>query len=186
MGIILASKSPRRKEIMDMLMWEYEIITENIEETIDDKLSLEENIMNLAFKKANVVAIKNKNDYVIGADTIVYANNKILGKPKNDEDSRYMLRLISSEPHYVYTGVSILNISKGIDIRFFEKTKIVMSEMTEEEIDWYIKTREGFGKAGSYAIQGKGGIFIKEIEGDYYNVMGLPINRLYRELKNIM
>ena len=186
MKIILASKSPRRKEIMDMLMWDYSVVTKDTDESMDEQLSLDENLKNLAYKKAFSVAKEHKTSIVIGADTIVYAEGKILGKPHDEEDARKMLKIISSAPHYVCTGVCILNLDRGIDIRFVEKTSIVMSKMTSEEIDWYINTNEWEGKAGAYAIQGKGGIFIKEVCGDFYNVVGLPVNRVYRELKTVL
>lgn len=184
--LILASTSPRRKEIMDMLYWDYVIETAEVEEIFDNDLSIEENLKNLAYKKAFPIAEKHRDSIVIGADTVVVAGDEVLGKPKDDEDAKRMLALLSSAPHFVYTGVCVLNLEKGIDTRFVEKTTIIMEKMSKEEIDWYVSTNECGGKAGAYAIQGKGGIFIKEIQGDYYNVVGLPINRLYNVLKDMI
>lgn len=184
--IVLASKSPRRKEIMEMLPWNFEIDAIDTKESMDDAKSLIENLHMLAYNKAKPVADKHPDSIVIGSDTIVYANNEILGKPKDKADAKRMLKLISTNAHYVYTGVCILNIEENIDIRFSECTEVYMTPMTDEEIDYYIEEGEPFGKAGAYAIQGKGGVYVEKIIGDFYNVMGLPLNRIYKELKKLM
>lgn len=183
--IILASKSPRRREIMEMLPWDFEIDAVDTDETMDPSKSLEENLHSLSYNKALPIAKKFPDSLVIGSDTIVYAAGEILGKPQDAEDARRMLRLISSHPHYVYTGVCLLNLAKKIDIRFTECTEVAMTPMTDAEIEYYIKEGEPFGKAGAYAIQGKGGVYVEKINGDFYNVMGLPLNRLYKELKKL-
>ena len=184
--IYLASKSPRRSEIMEMLPWEYQVEAIDTDETMDQSKSLVENLHILAYTKALPIAEKYPDSVVIGADTIVSVKDEVLGKPKDIEDAKRMLRLISSNVHSVYTGVSIVCLSRGIDIRFAEKTEVYMTPMGEDEIEYYIKEGEPFGKAGAYAIQGKGGVYVERINGDFYNVMGLPLNRLYKELKQII
>lgn len=184
--IILASNSPRRKEIMEMLPWSFSVDAVETDETMDKNIPLEENLKNLAYQKAEKISDKYPDKIVIGADTIVFAGGKILGKPTDEKDAREMLRLISSEEHYVYTGVCILKKDSSVDIRFVEKTAITMTKMSESDIDEYISYGEYIGKAGSYAIQGKGGIYVEKIDGDFYNVVGLPLNRLYRNLKEIV
>lgn len=124
---------------------------------------------------------------IIGADTIVAKGNKVLGKPKDAEDAHQMLAMLQGEKHQVYTGVTLLQ-KKGDEkiIRsFHERTDVFMTSMSDQEIEAYIATGEPFDKAGSYGIQGRAGIFVERIEGDYYNVVGLPISRLCRELKSL-
>lgn len=184
--LILASNSPRRKEIMEMLPWDFEVEAMETDETMDADLSLEENLKHLAYQKAIAISKKYPDAIVVGGDTVVSVENKILGKPKDAEDAKEMLRLISRHPHYVYTGVCILCKAKETDIRFIGKTAVYMSKMSEDEIEQYVASGEPFGKAGSYAIQGKGGVHVERMDGDYYNVVGLPLNHLYKELKKVM
>ncbi len=184
--IILASKSPRRQELMEMLPWAFEIEALDVDEQMDENRSVDENLMVLAHRKAIEIAHKYPDAIVIGGDTIVLADGRILGKPENLDDAKAMLRTISKEPHHVYTGICILCENRKLDIRFVEKTEVVMTPLTEQEIESYIADGEPFGKAGAYAIQGAGGVFVEKINGDFFNVVGLPVNRLYRELKKIL
>lgn len=184
--LILASNSPRRKEIMEMLPWDFVVEAMETDEKIDENETVEENLKNIAYQKAVGISQKYPEAIIVGGDTVVLAQGEILGKPENEEDAKNMLRSISSHTHHVYTGVCILCKDRGIDIRFIGKTTVYMTPMDESEIEEYVASGEPFGKAGSYAIQGKGGVHVKRIEGDYYNVVGLPLNQLYRELKNIM
>lgn len=184
--LILASNSPRRKEIMEMLPWDFFVEAMETDEKIDENESVEENLKNIAYQKAVCISRKYPEAIVVGGDTIVLVQGEILGKPKNEEDAKNMLRSISTRTHYVYTGVCILCKDRDIDIRFIGKTTVYMTPMSEKEIEEYVASGEPFGKAGSYAIQGKGGVHVEKIEGDYYNVVGLPLNRLYQELKMIM
>lgn len=184
--LVLASNSPRRKEIMEMLPWGFIVDAVETDEKMDDLLSVEENLEALAYQKALPIAEKYPDAIVIGGDTIVLADGKILGKPKDEEDAKAMLELISTHVHYVYTGVCILCKERDIDIRFIEKTAVYMTPMNEDEIADYVASGEPFGKAGSYAIQGKGGVHVAKIDGDFYNVVGLPLNHLYKELKAII
>ena len=118
---------------------------------------------------------------MLGADTIVTYESRILGKPSSEAEAKEMLQLLSGKTHEVYTGVAI--IAKGQNSHFYERTEVTFWELTEEEIDTYIASKEPLDKAGSYGIQGKGSIFVQHIQGDYYSVVGLPISRLVRELK---
>lgn len=183
--LVLASNSPRRKEIMEMLPWDFTVDAKDTEEVFDPAKTLDENLMELAYQKAKVVAGNHEDQVIIGGDTIVLVDGEVLGKPKDEADAKRMLHLISHDVHYVCTGVCILHEKSGTNIQFVEKTAIHMTPMSQSEIDEYVNTGEPFGKAGSYAIQGKGGVYVEGIHGDYYNVVGLPLNRLYKELKSL-
>lgn len=186
MRIILASASPRRRELLSQLGVEFEVCPSQGEEKITEVLP-ERAVMELAQQKAAEIAAKTEGDaWILGADTVVVYDQKILGKPKDAEDAKWMLRMLQDNKHHVYTGVCIWKKENGTeDVRcFFEKTDVVFYPMTEEEIDQYVATGEPMDKAGSYGIQGVGGLYVREIHGDYNNVVGLPIARLYHELKN--
>lgn len=198
--IILASASPRRKELLEQIGLSFEICPAKGEEIIT-KTKPEEVVMELSRQKAKEVAsmvvtfgeqnkeITTPSDLlVIGADTVVAYGDKILGKPKDEADAKEMLTMLAGNTHSVYTGVTLILIDKSGkagELVFFEKTDVIMHPMTEEEIDRYIATGEPMDKAGSYAIQGNCAIYVKEIAGDYNNVVGLPIARIYQELKRI-
>jgi len=181
--IILASNSPRRKELMSMLQVDYEVIVSRVEEIIDETLSEEDLVMDLAFQKAIDIFKTHKEDIVLGFDTLVYVENEILGKPTSAEDAKRMLKLLSGKTHTVVTGCAI--ITKTISKSFYEKSRVTFYSMTESEIDGYIASKESFDKAGAYAVQGLGSKFVKSIHGDFYTVMGLPVARLYHELKEL-
>ncbi|KFN01506.1 septum formation inhibitor Maf [Bacillus clarus] len=179
--LILASGSPRRKELLELANVPFEIVVSEIEETIGAYSSPSDIVMSLALQKATAVAEKHGDHVVLGADTIVTYESRILGKPADEEEAKGMLQLLSGKTHEVYTGVAL--ISKEKTVTFYERTEVAFWELTEEEIDDYITSKEPFDKAGSYGIQGKGSIFVHHIQGDYYSVVGLPIARLVRELK---
>lgn len=179
--IILASKSPRRKQIMDELYIPYEIIVADIEEKINLNNDLKEEIEKLSFLKALKVFDDNRDAVVIGADTIVVVNNKVLGKPKDALDAKDMLKMLQNSKHYVITAVTILSSEKSET--FSNISEVFFNEMSDKEIEDYIKTDEPMDKAGSYAIQGIGSKFINKINGDYYAIMGLPISEVYKRLK---
>ena len=179
--IILASGSPRRKELMQMLGIDFDIIVADIDETIDYDANLVKEIERLSYGKANAVFIDHEDDIVIGADTIVKLGNNILGKPKDKEEAVNMLKLLSDNTHQVVTAVSIL--SKDKKETFSSITDVTFYKLTEEEINEYVESVEPLDKAGAYAIQGKGSEFVKSINGDYYTVVGLPIAEVYRRLK---
>jgi len=147
-------------------------------------LKVSDIVMSLATQKAREVYKKhNKEDIIIGADTVVCLNNAILGKPKDIEDAKKMLRMLSGKTHRVLTGVCI--IKNDIEKKFFDQAEVTFSELTEKEIEDYIATKEPMDKAGSYGIQGKASKFVKHINGDYFTIVGLPIHKLYEELKNV-
>lgn len=198
--IILASQSPRRKELLEQIGLEFEICPAKGEEIITKTIP-EEVVMELSKQKAEEVAamvssfgeqhkeITTPSDMlVIGADTVVAYDGKILGKPVDEADAKRMLTMLSGNTHSVFTGVTLVLIDKSGragELVFYEKTDVKMHEMTEAEIDRYIATGEPMDKAGSYGIQGKCAIYIEKIDGDYNNVVGLPITRIYQELKKI-
>lgn len=152
------------------------------DETLPKGISPEEAVLRLSAIKAET--FRNDEDTVIGADTVVALGRKILGKPKNDDDARAMLRSLSGKTHSVFTGVTIIHSQESTS--FAVQTKVSFYELSDEDIERYIKTGEHRDKAGSYGIQGYGSLFVKEIKGDYFNVVGLPIGKLNKELKNFL
>ena len=180
-NLILASSSPRRKELLENLLLTFTISSSEVDESFNPGLSPEEVVMELANRKAQVVFNKNPNAFVIGADTIVVANHEFLGKPKDEEEAVAMLKILSGAQHDVYTGVSILSPSGSA--RFYEKTEVWFWELEDDEIRSYVKSGEPLDKAGAYGIQQLGSMLVKKINGDYFAVVGLPIARTYRELK---
>ena len=181
MKIILASNSPRRKELLSLAKFDFNVITKDVEEILDNTLPVTKQIEQIAYKKANAVAAYNKDSIVIGADTVVVVDNEILGKPKNEQDATRMMRLLSNKTHQVITAVAVICNNK-VDL-FHEITDVTFYEMSNDEINEYVKLPSIYDKAGAYAIQGEAAIYIKSISGDYYNVMGLPIAKLTKFLK---
>ena len=185
-ALILASGSPRRKELMGLLPWAFEIKTEEVEEVISKSLSPEENVMALARQKAEAVSKEYPHQIVIGADTVVCLNGEIMGKPRDRQHAREMLAQLSGQTHQVYTGVAVLRAEDATLETFYIGTKVKMQVLSDEEIEAYLETKEPFDKAGAYGIQGYGARYIEKIEGDYYSVMGLPVHALYETLKHIL
>lgn len=183
--MILASASPRRHELIKLVTEDIQIITKEVEEVIDQKDSPQKNVQDLAWKKAMAVAEIHEEELVIGADTVVCLEGHIMGKPKDEAEAKAMLRKLSGKTHEVCTGVALINKSKGIDKTFVEVTYVTMKDLSDEEIAYYVNTKEPMDKAGSYGIQGKGALYISHINGDYYNVMGLPVHKLYEALAEI-
>ena len=177
--IILASKSPRRKELLSFITTDFTVKSADVDETLPQGITPDKAVEYLSKIKAE--PLKNENDIVIGADTVVALDGKILGKPRDEADAFATLRMLSGKEHSVFTGVSVI---KGKKIETFSvQTKVKMFELTDKEIEEYIATAEPFDKAGSYGIQGKGSLLVEKIDGDYFNVVGLPISRLNRVLK---
>ena len=177
--IILASKSPRRKELLSFITTDFTVKSADVDETLPQGITPDKAVEYLSRIKAQ--PLKNENDIVIGADTVVALDGKILGKPRDEADAFATLKMLSGREHSVFTGVSVI---KGEKIETFSvQTKVKMFELTDEEIEEYIETAEPFDKAGSYGIQGKGSLLVEKIDGDYFNVVGLPISRLNRVLK---
>lgn len=176
--LVLASKSPRRKEFLEKANLEFIIDTVETEEVLNNELSIEDALIDIAKQKVMPVFNKHQNDIVLGADTIVVCDNQILGKPKNIEHAKEMLRLLSNKEHYVMTGVVIKSHEK--EISFVEKTKVYFKKLTESDIEILTTKENVLDKAGSYAIQGVAGNYIEKIDGDYDNVVGLPIAKVLK------
>ena len=176
--LVLASGSPRRAEILERAGWPHEIIVAGIDETVLPNEEPAAYVQRLARSKAEAVANRLSEGVVLGADTTVVVANEILGQPVDEEDARRMLRLLNAKWHDVLTGVAVVRVGGETRVGY-QTTRVRFAEMSETEIDWYIATREPFGKAGAYGIQGKASLFIEEIEGDYFNIMGLPIRLVY-------
>ena len=184
MKIILASASPRRKELMSRIREDFIIEPSRFDETLPDDIGPEFAPIYLAAGKANDVARRHKRDLVIGADTIVICGPKILGKPKDRAEAKRMLELLSGFTHKVITGCCLM--LKGESVSFSVESYVTFYNLTDEEIEAYLDTGEPMDKAGAYAIQGKGAFLIKDIEGDYYSIIGLPIARLKREIDDLL
>ena len=185
MRIILASASPRRKELLTVLGWEFEVEVSQVEEIIT-KTHPGEIVEELSHLKAQAVFEKQVGDVlVIGADTVVADKGVILGKPVDESDAVAMLEALQDGVHQVYTGVTLFLRKDGeTSVKtFYECTEVQFYPMSKEEIDWYVSTGEPMDKAGAYGIQGLAGRFVKEIRGDYNNVVGLPVAKLYQEVK---
>ena len=178
--IILASASPRRKEILELADLKFDVMPSDAQE-ITTKTAPNEVVMELASLKAKDIYKKSeKQSMIVGADTVVAYQGQILGKPTDKADAKRMLTMLSGQTHEVYTGVCV--IEDGKTKTFYEETKVTFYEISDEQIDHYIKTGEPMDKAGSYGIQGKAAVFIKGIVGDYYNVVGFPIARFLQEI----
>ncbi len=182
--IILASASPRRKELLETAGAEFEILVADVDETVPEGTLPEDAAVMTAEKKALAVAEKNADSIVIGADTIVVAGDKILGKPKDKADACEMLRMLSGVEHKVITGVCIACGSQKTT--FAQTSKVKFYDLTDAEIEAYVATNEPMDKAGAYGIQGKGCVLVEKIEGDYFNIVGLPVARVMREIGKLM
>ena len=187
--IVLGSASPRRKLLFQMMGIECTVDPSDIEEIIKPERTPAENVCSLARQKATNVAQRHKNSIVIAADTIVVKDGAILGKPESPEDAARMLRKLSGDHHFVYSGVAVFSLeTNGTSeqlVTFYEKTKVTFSTLDESEIDQYIASGSPMDKAGAYGIQDDyGSLFINKIEGDYYNVVGFPVNKFYQTLKS--
>lgn len=180
--IILASASPRRRELMALITTEFEIITADVDETIAEGTSPSDAVMSLSYKKAKAVSDLNRGRIVIGADTVVVCDNKILGKPASRDNAKEMLRMLSGRSHQVLTGVTITDGEKTDT--FFVSSDVTFFRLTEEEIISYAESGEPDDKAGAYAIQGKGSLFVEKINGDYFNIVGFPVSQVNKHLKN--
>ena len=186
MKIILASKSPRRKELMDLLGIDYEIMVSQADETIEEGLTLEEQSKRLGFIKAKSVFDQTSGDrIVIGSDTLVVKDGKLFGKPKDREDAMNMIKTLKSDKHQVITSIAIL-VQKDGDYKEYldcDITDVYVADMTDKEIEEWIDTGKSYDKAGAYAIQLEFAKHIQKIDGNYNTVIGLPINKVYNILK---
>lgn len=182
MKIVLASKSPRRKELLGLLDLDFEIITADIDETMDPSLPVTDEVARISLQKAAAVAKSLDSDTVIiSADTIVELGGRLMGKPKDEHDAANMLRDLSGKSHNVHTAVTVLQ--GGTHETRVVTTAVTFRDITKEEIAAYIKTMEPMDKAGAYGIQGRASKFVSKINGDYFNVVGLPVCELGLILK---
>lgn len=181
---VLASGSPRRKELLGRFISDFEIITDNSEEIVIQGELPQDTVRRLAMQKAyNVKEKVESPSIILAADTVVSIDNKILGKPCNKEEAFLMLEKLSGKYHQVYTGFAVIDIETENEISDFECTKVKFRELTKDEILAYIESGEPMDKAGAYGIQELGALFIEGIEGDYFNVVGLPLCKLGKILK---
>ncbi|MBA2703828.1 MAG: septum formation protein Maf [Blastocatellia bacterium] len=184
--IILASRSPRRAEILSAIGWPFEAVAADIDESVragEDALSY---VKRLALTKAQTVARKSPGGFVLGADTTVVVDGELLGQPLDDDDARRMLKLLSGKWHEVLTGVALLRADQvEQSLVDHETTSVCFAEMSDAEIDSYVSTGEPRGKAGGYGIQGPAALFVAEIAGDYFNIVGLPVRLVYEMARKI-
>lgn len=179
MKLVLASKSPRRSEILKNAGIDFTVRVADADETIPDGTKPQDAVVFLAARKAMAVE-RADDELVLGADTVVVLDDKILGKPQDKDDAFNMIKSLSGRVHSVFTGVCA--IGNGVSMTFSEETKVEFLPLTDDEIISYINTNEPYDKAGAYGIQGLASKFIRGIEGDYFNVVGLPINRIYEKI----
>ena len=186
MKLILASQSPRRKELLSLITQDFEVQVSHVEEKIPSGLQPHEAVMHLARIKAEAVAAEmaaqpnTQPGVVLGADTVVVLDGEIMGKPKGHADCVRMISALSGREHEVLTGVCI--VENGREESFYERTAVKFLKLSDEEIQWYASLDEPYDKAGAYGIQGYGSLLIEGICGDYFNVMGLPVAALNRKL----
>jgi septum formation protein len=179
--LLLASSSPRRSEILRLVGWPFETVAVEVDESLKDGEQAKVYVERLALAKAQDAATRHANGTILAADTTVVVDEQILAKPCDDNEARQMLQALEGRWHQVLTGVAL--VSGEVARVAHEITEVRFAAMSEAEIDWYVATGEPMDKAGAYAIQGQGARFIKEIKGDYFNVMGLPVRLLYELVK---
>lgn len=178
--LVLASSSPRRAEILRRSGWPFQAVAADIDETLREGEGAVEYVERLACEKAETVAEGRTAGLVLGADTTVVVGGQVLGKPVDDADARRMLELLSGRWHDVLSGVALVRTETNEVLVAHELTRVRFASLTDAEIDWYISTGEPTDKAGAYAIQGHAALFIEEIEGDYWNIVGLPVRLVYK------
>ncbi|HKA18402.1 MAG TPA: Maf family protein [Blastocatellia bacterium] len=178
--IILASASPRRAELLDQIGVKFELVPSQIEERPHPDEAPPDYITRIARAKVIAVARHQETGLIIGADTVVVLDGRLLGKPVDIHEAKSMLKQLSGRWHAVMTGVALYDVESRHEVADYEKTLVKFAQLTDREIDWYVQTSEPKDKAGAYGIQGLGGLFVDEIAGNYYNVVGLPIPLVYR------
>lgn len=181
--VILASASPRRKELLEKIGLRFEVEPANYPEDTHSGLEPHELARKISLEKAKAVASKHKNAIVIAADTFIILGGRILGKPHTAKEAHKMLETINGQPHSVITGFSIIDTGTSKTLSKSVETRVYIRKLTPAEIDAYVKSKEPLDKAGAYAIQGLGAVFVEKIEGDYFNVIGLPLSALTEALK---
>ncbi|CDZ74432.1 septum formation protein Maf [Peptoniphilus sp. ING2-D1G] len=183
--IILASQSERRREILSKFT-DFKIITEEVEENNSDYVDAKQLVMALSFEKGIGVALKNPESVVLSADTVVDFKGKILGKPAHRAEAKKMLEALSGEAHEVYTAYSIFHMTKNLKYTNYEVSKVYFKKLSDDDIENYLNTDEYKGKAGAYAIQGYASLFVERIEGDFLNIVGLPISKISDDMKKFL
>jgi len=181
--IILASASPRREELLKIIGLKFKVEPSNCQENLSLDLEPQELAKSLSLEKARLVAQKHKNALVIAADTFIVFENKILGKPNTKTEAKDMLEILNGKRHLVITGFTVIDTDTGKAISKAVETKVYLKKLSPDEIDAYVKSEEPLDKAGAYAIQGLGSVIVEKIEGDYFNVIGLPLSALAESLK---
>lgn len=181
--LLLASSSPRRSELLKLAGYEFEAVSANVSESVLHGTPAMQIVEQLSARKAQAVAKLHPEDTVLAADTVVVLKGRVLGKPKDEEMARAMLKLLSANVHQVYTGYTVISGKKLITGH--EVTSVEFYALSPEEIDAYVATGDPMDKAGAYGIQGKAALFVKRINGDFYNVMGLPIGKIHRILTGL-
>ena len=184
MKLILASSSPRRKDILSIITKKFKVIEANIDESVNPFYKPSKVCQYYSNEKAITVAKQFQNDFVIGADTIVYINNKILYKPINKQEAFQHLELLSGKTHSVYTGVTFIIKNKGIKYSFYSKTYVTFYKLRKKQITYYINNHPPLDKCGSYGIQDWSLLFVKSIKGCYNNVLGFPLAEFYKSALN--
>ena len=181
-SLILVSQSPRRRELMELLRTPYKTASPKKKETLNLDLNIVDQIQELAKEKVLSVIHEHPESVLIGADTVIVLDDQILGKPQDETDAFNMLKKLSNRTHEVITGVYMA--SKNHNVMFYSSSKVTFYEMSDEDIQSYVDTREPMGKSGSYSIQGGASLFLKHIDGDHNAIMGLPIGTIYQHLMN--
>ena len=179
--LVLASGSPRRREILEGLGFRFTVRPVDVDETPHDGESSNDYVLRLARSKA--LAAARRGELVLAADTIVVDGEDLLGKPRDEAEARSMLERLSGKEHEVKTGVALCDLDRALKLAVVESTRVRFAELTAEEIDWYVDTGEPLDKAGSYAVQGYGALFVEAVHGSYSSVVGLPIATTYRLLR---
>lgn len=182
MELILASQSPRRQELLRMIGLDYTVLVSEVKESVPRGAAPGELVEYLALEKARAVFQAHPQSCVIGADTVVFIDGRIIGKPRDEADAYAILHTLQGRSHTVYTGVAVLAPGHA-DVRH-DETRVTFAPMTRAEIEWYISTGEPMDKAGAYGAQGPAGIFVEKMEGNYFNAIGMPLPLLYRMLRD--
>ncbi len=183
--ILLASTSPRRASLLDLLRLDFEVVPPKIDEAHRPEEGPEDYVQRLALEKAQAVMEQGHNGLILGADTVVVLDGKIIGKPKDKDDAFVIIKRLAGRIHMVYTGLALYEPKQDIEIVDYAKTMVKMSALKNHEVENYIETREPLDKAGAYGIQGIGGSLIEEVKGCYFNVVGLPLSLLRRMLNDL-
>lgn len=184
--IILASGSPRRKSLFELMGFNFEVITSNVDENEEEFVYPEVKVLELSYKKAMRVAENVSEGIIVGADTTVVLDDEVLDKPENEKQAKTMLRQLSGHTHTVYTGFTMLKKPDGRSVSEYDKTEVTFRDLDDDEIDAYIATKSPFDKAGGYGIQDFGALFVQKVNGCFYNVMGFPVTKFYSTMRRFL